>query len=182
MLGYNYEKRGSMKQIFILLIFFTLSQASLDSINSFESDFTQTVTDEKNKTLTYKGYLIAQKPQNAMWSYTTPVVKDVYISSYNVTIVEPEIEQVIIRKIESNFDFFNMIKSAKKIRENVYIAIYKESEFTITKNGKLIESISYSDEFENKVKILFENQQQNKMIDKQLFIPKFSSDYDIIRD
>ncbi len=171
-----------MKYTFIIMIFFTLSQASFDSINSFESDFIQTVTDEKNKTLTYKGHLIAQKPQNAMWSYTIPVIKDVYISSHNVTIVEPAIEQVIIRKIESNFDFFNMIRNAKKIKENVYVALYKESEFTITKNGKLLESIAYSDEFDNKVKILFENQQQNKIIDEELFIPRFSSDYDIIRD
>lgn len=171
-----------MKHIFILLIFFTLSQASFDSINSFESDFIQTVTDEKNKTLTYEGHLIAQKPQSAVWSYKIPVIKDVYISSYNVTIVEPAIEQVIIRKIESNFDFFNMIRNAKKIKENVYVAMYKESEFTITKNGELLESIAYSDEFDNKVKILFKNQQQNKIIDKKLFIPKFLTDYDIIRD
>jgi len=171
-----------MKHIFILLILFTLSQASFDSINTFESDFIQTVTDEKNKTLTYKGHLIAQKPQNAIWSYTIPVIKGVYISSNNITIVEPAIEQVIIRKIESNFDFFNMIRNAKKIKENVYVALYRESEFTITRNGELLESISYSDEFDNKVKILFENQQQNKIINKEVFIPKFSSDYDIIRD
>ena len=171
-----------MKYIFFLIFFFTSGLASFDFINSFESDFIQTVTDEKNKTLTYKGHLIAQKPQNAMWNYLLPVKKNVYITSYNVTIVEPEIEQVIVKKIESTFDFFTMIKNAKKVKENVYIAKYKESEFTITKNGKFVESISYADEFENKVKILFENQKQNQIINEQLFIPKFSADYDIIND
>lgn len=171
-----------MKHILTLLLFFTFSWASFDAINSFESDFIQTVTDDKNKTLTYKGHLTAQKPQNAIWRYTVPVTKDVYISSYRVTIVEPAIEQVIIRKIESNFDFFNMIRNAKKIKENVYIALYKESEFTIVKSGELLHSISYMDEFENRVKILFENQQQNRIVNKEVFIPKFSNDYDIIRD
>ncbi len=171
-----------MRHIFILIFFFTSGVASFDFINSFESDFTQTLTDEKNKTLTYKGHLIAQKPQNAMWSYTLPVKKNVYISSYSVTIVEPEIEQVILKKIESNFDFFTMIKNAKKIKENVYIAKYKESEFIITKNGVLVESISYIDEFENKIKIVFENQKQNQKINEQLFIPQFPPEYDIVSD
>jgi outer membrane lipoprotein carrier protein len=156
--------------------------ASLEQITSFEADFTQSITDEKEKVLIYHGSIIALKPQNAKWSYTKPVHKDVYINNFKVTIVEPEIEQVIVRRLESNFDFFKIISNAKKIDENVYVAYYRDSKFSIVKNGNLIESISYLDEFENKVKITFENQKQNHDIDKSLFIPKYPLEFDIIKD
>ena len=104
-----------MKHIFIYLLLSTLLFASLDKIDSFKADFIQTVTDDKAKTLTYKGKVIASKPQNALWNYTDPVTKDIYINHHSITVVEPEIEQVIIRKIESSFDFFRMIQKAKKV-------------------------------------------------------------------
>jgi len=171
-----------MKYISILLLSFTLSFASFDTLNSFDADFTQSVTDDKEKSLIYEGHILASKPQNALWNYKTPVKKLVYINRADVTIVEPEIEQVIIRKIDSSFDFFTLIKNAKKIEKDVYLANYKESEFTITTKNNLIESISYIDGFENKVKIVFKNQKQNEKVDKELFTPRFPLEFDIIRD
>ena len=156
--------------------------ASLGDIVSFQADFTQSVTDDKKKVLTYNGSVLASKPQNALWRYSKPVNKDVYINSHRVTIIEPEIEQVIIKRIESNFDFFNMIKNAKKIEKNIYMAIYKNSEFTITTKDELIKSISYIDEFENSVEVIFDNQKQNDKINKELFIPNIPLEFDIVRD
>ena len=156
--------------------------ASLGDIVSFQADFTQSVTDDKKKVLTYNGSVLASKPQNALWRYSKPVNKDVYINSRRVTIIEPEIEQVIIKRIESNFDFFNMIKNAKKIEKNIYMAIYKDSEFTITTKDELIKSISYIDEFENSVEVVFDNQKQNDKINKELFIPNIPLEFDIVRD
>lgn len=168
---------------FLLLLFSTIPLlASLDEISSFEADFVQSITDEKSKTLVYNGKIRALKPQNAKWSYTKPVKKDVYINDFEVTIVEPEIEQVIVKTLESNFDFFKIISNAKRVADNRYIANYKNSKFTIIKNGNLIESISYLDEFENKVQISFKNQKQNQPIDKAIFTPSFPLDFDIIRD
>ena len=156
--------------------------ASLGDIVSFQADFTQSVTDDKKKVLTYSGSVLAAKPQNALWRYSKPVNKDVYINSRRVTIIEPEIEQVIIKRIESNFDFFNMIKNAKKIEKNIYLAIYKNSEFRITTKDELIKSISYIDEFENSVEVLFDNQKQNDKINEELFIPNIPLEFDIVRD
>ena len=171
-----------MKHILTILLSFTLAFASFDTLRSFEADFTQSVTDDKDKSLIYKGHIIASKPQNALWSYVKPINKDVYINRFEVTVVEPEIEQVIIRKIESNFDFFNMVRNAKEIEKNRYEATYRESKFTITTKDELIESISYIDEFENRVKIVFENQRQNEKIDEDLYTPKFPLEFDVIRD
>lgn len=164
------------------MILFSLSFASLKNIYSFEAEFTQNITDEKNKVLTYNGHLIAAKPLYAMWQYTKPVKKDIYINARNVTIIEPEIEQVIVKRIESKFDFFNIVEHAKEIKKDVYEAYYKESKFTIISKNNFIESISYLDEFDNKVQILFTNQKQNIEIDNSIFVPRIPLEFDVIRD
>ncbi len=171
-----------MKYILIIMLFFTQGFASINQINSFEADFTQNVTDEKQKVLSYSGHVIASKPQKALWRYTTPVQKEIYINAFNVTIIEPEIEQVIIRKLESSFDLFNIIKNAKEIAKNKYKAVYQDSEFIISIQNNMIKNISYVDEFENNVTIEFTNQVQNKTIDPTLFFPRIPVDFDIIRD
>lgn len=171
-----------MKSILVILMFLSQAFASINNINTFEADFTQTITDEKNTVLAYGGHMLASKPQNVRWNYLKPVKKDIYISKFEVTIVEPEIEQVIFRKIESDFNFFRMIANAKEINKNTYEANYKNSKFKITKNGELIESISYVDEFENRVKIIFRNQKQNQKINESIFTPSYPLSFDIIRD
>ncbi|MEA3331006.1 MAG: LolA-like outer membrane lipoprotein chaperone [Campylobacterota bacterium] len=171
-----------MKHIFLLIIFFTLSFASLNELNSFEADFKQSITDEKEKVLTYSGHIVASKPQNAIWNYTKPIKKDIFVNSYSVTVIEPEIEQVIIREVDFNLDFFKMIQNAKEIEKNKFLALYKETKFTIITQNNTIKSISYIDEFENSVEIIFENQKQNRKIDMKIFQPIIPNEYDIIRD
>ena len=46
----------------------------------------------------------------------------------------------------------------------------------------MIETISYLDEFENSVKIVFTHQKQNEVIDPEVFMPKIPIDFDVIRD
>lgn len=170
-------------KLFYLALFFTMELfASLDSMTSFDADFIQSITDEQNKTINYNGHIVASKPQNARWSYFKPIKKEVYINDFEATIVEPEIEQVIVRRIESNFDFFKIISKAKKNTQNSYTAYYKETQFTIKMSGELIDSISYKDEFENKITILFKNQKQNQPVSKTLFNPVYPLSFDIIRD
>ncbi len=171
-----------MRHIFLYLTTATLALASFDNITSFQADFIQSVTDDKKKVLTYNGNVIASKPQNAIWIYDKPINKYVYINSNRVTIIEPEIEQAIVKRIESNFDFFNMIRNAKMIQKDIYVAVYNNSKFTITTENKLIKSIAYIDEFENSVKVIFENQEQNGDIDEKIFIPNIPVEFDIVRD
>ncbi|MCF6340371.1 MAG: LolA-like outer membrane lipoprotein chaperone [Sulfurimonas sp.] len=171
-----------MKYILFTMILITQVFASLVNINSFEADFVQSITDDKKNVLTYTGHIIASKPQNARWNYIKPVQKEVYINRFEVTIIEPVIEQVIIKRVELEFDFFNMISKAKKIKKDTYLAKYNNSEFTIILYEKLIKSIIYIDEFENNVEIVFKNQKQNNNIDLKKFTPVFPLYYDIIKD
>ncbi len=171
-----------MKYLILLLGLYTFCFASLDKIDSFEADFVQNITDDKNKVLTYKGHILASKPQLALWSYSDPVKKDVYINNRTVTIVEPEIEQVIIKKIESNFDFFKLVQNAKLIQKNNYIAEYKGTIFKIITKNNTIKSILYLDEFENSVEIIFSKQIENKLINIELFQANYPLEFDIIFD
>ncbi len=171
-----------MKQILFLLITFTLATSSVLDMSSFEADFNQIITDDKGKKLSYAGHIVASKPQYALWSYKTPVEKNVYITPRYVTVVEPEIEQAIIRKIASDFDFFNMINRAKKISDNLYVATLNESKYTIKIEKAMIKSISYLDEFENRVAIIFKNQSKNRVISEDVFRANIPVEYDIIRD
>ena len=171
-----------MKFIITLQIMFTMAISSVLEMSSFEADFNQTITDDKGKELSYNGHIVASKPQYALWSYKEPVEKSVYITSQQVTVIEPEIEQAIIRKITSDFDFFNMIKKAKKKRDNIYIATLNESKYTIKLENSIVKSISYLDEFENRVDIIFSNQSKNKIYSQDIFRSKIPVEYDIIRD
>jgi outer membrane lipoprotein carrier protein len=171
-----------MKELLLLILSVSLASASLNNITSFKADFIQTITDDKQKVLKYEGSIVASKPQNALWKYRVPVEKDVYINAHNVTIIEPEIEQVIIKEIESNFDFFKMIHNAKKIDKNHLIAHYKDTAFTIELDNEKLLSISYIDEFENDVKIIFSHQIENKSYNISTFTPNIPLEFDIIRD
>ncbi|MCK4875617.1 MAG: outer membrane lipoprotein chaperone LolA [Sulfurimonas sp.] len=171
-----------MKYLLITILLVSQAFASLEQIELFEADFSQSITDDKDNVLIYNGHVVASRPQNAKWSYKKPVKKDVYINKFEVIIVEPDIEQVIVRKVESKFDFFKMISNAKEIKKNIYVANYKDSKFTIVQSDNLIESISYIDEFENRVKIVFKNQKQNHSINSKIFTPSYPLHYDIIKD
>ncbi|MEN4053224.1 MULTISPECIES: LolA-like outer membrane lipoprotein chaperone [Sulfurimonas] len=171
-----------MKEKLLLLFLATASFANIENINSFEADFIQNIVDDKNKTILYYGHIKAIKPQYALWNYTKPIQKSVYILEGQAIIVEPELEQAIIKRIGNNFDFFKLIKNAKKLSDDKYLARYNNTTFIIrTKNG-IIASIAYKDEFENSVTITFTNQVENREIDKKEFMPNIPEDYDIIRD
>ncbi len=170
-----------MKQKFLLLFLATASFANLNNINSFEADFNQSISDDQNKTILYYGHVKASKPQYALWTYIKPIQKKVYIMDNQAIIVEPELEQAIIKKIGNNFDFFTLIKNAKKLANDKYLAKYNNTSFIIKTKNSSIESISYKDEFENRVLINFTNQIVNKKIDKKEFTPVIPDEYDVIR-
>jgi outer membrane lipoprotein carrier protein len=149
-------------------------------IKSFDADFTQTVSDEKGKQLLYAGHIRALSPKYALWEYKTPVEKSIYVRPTRITIIEPEIEQAIVKKLAIDFDFFKMITHAKEISKDNYIAIINETKYLIKIEKKLINSISYRDEFDNSINIVFTNQIQNKPISKNIFVPLIPKDYDII--
>ena len=153
-----------MKQKLLLLFLATASFANINNIQSFEADFKQSIVDDKNKTITYNGHVKAMEPQYVFWKYIKPINKQVYLVKNQAIIVEPELEQAIIKKVGDNLDFFQLMKHAQKLDNNRYRAHYNNTTFTITTKGDSIVSISYKDEFENRVTIKFTHQIVNEKI------------------
>jgi len=171
-----------MKQNFLLLLLTTAGLANIQNLTSFEADFQQKIVDDQNKTILYYGHIVAKKPQYALWSYTKPIEKNVYILENQAIIVEQELEQAIIKKIGKNFDFFTLIHNAKKLSKNKYLARYNNTSFIIQTENNTIKRISYKDEFENSVTIEFTNPLKNRKIDMKIFKPRIPEEYDIIRN
>lgn len=168
-----------------LIILFGLTAglfAFSDSLQSFSADFEQNITDEHNKTITYSGHVWAQRPDMALWSYQKPVEKHVYVNARNVTVLEPDLEQAIVKKIANDIDLFAIVTDAKPVGDGRYEALYESQAFTITLREGVIDKIEYKDPFENLVTLQFSAQEQNKEIAEERFRVKIPADYDIIRD
>lgn len=166
----------------LLAILITTTYADIFNITSFEADFKQNITDENNKTITYTGSLKALKPNYALWHYKTPIEKSVYIDTKTLTVVEPELEQVLIKHIDEKLDFFTILQKAQKREENLYTTEYKNMEIVIKTESNKILSLGYKDEFDNIVELTFENQIENAPIEEKLFTPSYPLTFDTLRD
>lgn len=169
---------------FLLFLLFSISAllAFGESIQSFEADFTQKITDEENKVLSYKGSMRSKRPDMVLWSYKEPINKKIYVTKKRAVIVEPELEQAIIKKLEGEIDFFGILASAEMVDRMHYKATYKGIRFVLTEENGVITSLAYTDQLENKVVIEFSNQRQNRPIEDRVFTPKVPVDYDIIKE
>lgn len=155
--------------------------ASPKEINSFNGKFVQTIIDDNGKKIVYSGELWASKPQNALWVYQKPIQKSVYINAQKITVIEPSIEQVTLRTLDEEIDFLQIIQKAKKVDNEKYSATVKGQTYTVTFKNDLLNSISYTDGYDNRVTILFSNPTQNKPIDSSKFKPTIPSEYDVIK-
>jgi outer membrane lipoprotein-sorting protein len=124
----------------------------------------------------------AMRPDRARWDYAKPVRKTVYILGRTVTIVEPELEQAIIKKFQGDIDFFAILSRAERLENGEYLARYGEQRFLIhTENGIPV-AITYQDAFENRIRILFSHPSINPTLDPDLFTPEIPEDYDILTE
>lgn len=171
-----------MKHIIILAFLLSSLFAFGENIQSFEADFVQTIIDEENKTLKYTGKIYSKRPSFVLWHYEEPVNKKIYIKGKRAIIVEPELEQVVIKNLRSEIDFFTILSKAQKIDNSHYKAHYKDIEFILQEENGVIKALSYTDQLENKVSIIFSSQKQNSTIDDDIFIAKVPTDFDIIKE
>jgi len=171
-----------MRLLFVALLSISSLFALGEKTETMQADFIQTITDDRNSTITYRGDMIAKRPNMTMWHYREPFEKRVYITADNVTIVEPELEQAIIKKLRSSIDILAILAAAQRDQDNSYSASYNDQKYRITVDGDKIMSIAYTDTFDNNVKIVFEKHQINKVVDSGRFKAQIPEEYDIISD
>ena len=160
----------------------TLLFAKIDHFKTIQSDFTQKVTNDQNKTIVYEGTFYATDDKKALWIYEKPVSKKIYFNNTRVLIIEPELEQVIISTLENTPNLAQLLQDAKEISPNKYITKYQETTYTILAQKGSIEKIIYHDKLDNAVEILFSNQSTNLFLDDELFRAEIPRGYDVVRE
>jgi len=159
----------------------TLFSASLDKLNTLESNFKQSIVNEQNSKITYSGKMYATKQNNqALWEYNSPIEKKIYYKNGNIVIIEPELEQAIFAKLTKVPNVLQLLNSAKDIGNNQFVTTFNNIKYTITTDGNKIKKISYKDEIQNSVTIEFNSQKSNQQINQSKFAYKIPLDYDIL--
>jgi outer membrane lipoprotein carrier protein len=170
------------KNILIVLIFVSniFASTNLEDLKSLKANFIQTITSKSNKTIKYKGELFIKNNGKVLWQYKSPIIKNVYVINDIVIVDEPELEQVIYTTLEKNINMLKLLKEAKQIDENKYLATLYEVEYLIQMNENKILSLSYKDELENKILITFLKSEENIEIRDEIFQFLPPEHYDII--
>lgn len=169
------------KSFFLITLFSTLYAQNLQELKTFQSDFKQTIINPSNNEAIYTGTIDIKEPNFIKWHYETPIEKLVYIKKYTVTIIEPELEQAIITRLNKEINILTLLKSAKKIDQNIYESNFNNVKYTLLFKNNLLNTISYTDELENKVIIAFSNTKQNKSLSDETFKFQIPQEFDIIR-
>jgi outer membrane lipoprotein carrier protein len=172
-----------LKYIIVCLLLVSATFANIKNIDSFSANFKQTVTNKFDSVISYTGSLKIKNNGLALWVYKTPVKKEIYINRQKVIINEPLLEQAIITKINSKIDFLEVLKSAKKIGKNIYTAKYNNKKYSIkTYSNGLPQKISYLDELENRIDIMFFDTKKNIFIKDSVFLFNIPKNYDTIME
>jgi outer membrane lipoprotein carrier protein len=164
-------KNGKWK---ILILLFITNLFALNLPEYFSADFTQKIYSD-NSILTYKGKIFTDS-KKVFWKYTYPNEKEIWISN-KVYVYEPDLLQVTISK-KPEFNLFDALKNAKKIKNNDYIANVNDKKIHFLYDNTL-KKAWYTDDVGNKVEITFSNQSKKK-INSSTFNPKFPEDVDFI--
>jgi outer membrane lipoprotein carrier protein len=167
-----------MKKNIFLLLFSLPLFGDLSNIETFQANFEQVVTSDGD-TIFYEGILKVKQPNFVLWQYEKPVQKSLYLNGKKIYLLEPELEQVVIRDFQNNLKLLEILKNAKQISEERYIAIVDEKRYLLIVTDEL-EKVIYQDEIDNWVVISFFNQIRNAKIDNLEFRPDIPVNFDRI--
>ena len=162
-----------MKYI-LLLFFIVLSYGFELKYKSFSADFNQSVKSE-NKSIYYQGKLNIDN-NLVFWHYIKPIEKKIWISD-KIYVYEPDLEQVTIYK--KNENFFKLLKTAKKIKNNLYLKIYDNKKIYFVVKNKMVVKIYYKDKIDNLVTLNFYNIKKEEF-NTSFFKPKYPNYVDTI--
>jgi len=162
----------------IILIFMIIFSYGFNiKYKSFESNFEQSVKSD-NKTIFYQGKVYVDNNM-VYWHYTKPIEKKIWAINNKIYVYEPDLEQVTIFNTNKKDDFFDLIKTAKKEKNNLYLKKYDNKNIYFKTKNNLITQIYYKDKIDNLVTLKFYNTQPKKF-DLSMFKPKYPDYVDII--
>lgn len=187
-----------MKLLITLSVLVVSLNASITLPHNFQTNFQQTITNDKGKVIKYEGNVLFKNMKESIqnqageiesysrslfkWDYTSPTKKEVCTDGVQLIVVDHDLEQVSRYLVDEGINLEEILKVAKKITNKDYKASYKETEYIITLDeNEQLSKIVYVDNLDNGVKIIFNNMNYNKAsfneTDLECHAPK---EYDII--
>lgn len=170
-----------MKLIVLFFIVALSLHADILDFKTLTADFEQTIVNEQNSTILYKGTLYIKKPDKILWRYDSPVKKSIFINRYNVTVYEPDLYQAIIFKQQRELNPIKMFKESKQISPTERVSEFDGNRISIKLDNEKVESLAFRDKVDNDVTIRFVTYQKNKRLEDRLFVFEPGEDVDIIR-
>ena len=170
-----------MNKIILSLCAGSLLFAGLPVPKTLEADFVQTVeSPDTNRTLSYRGHMLARLPGQAKWVYTKPMHKTICLDHDRAWVIEPELEQATLYRLGQSIPLTAILNLAEKIDTHRYVAHYKGIDYDITVDArKRLESVAYDDDLGNRVVLRFENLRTDP-VDPDALRCEIPDDYDII--
>ena len=165
-----------MKRIFLLSLTIFLYGFNI-KYKEFSADFNQSVKSE-NKIIKYQGKIDVDN-NLVFWHYTKPIEKKIWATFNKIYVYEPDLEQVTIHNISKNDNFFTLLKTAKKIKDNLYMKNYDNKNIYFVVQNQMITKIYYKDKIDNLVTLNFYNIKPQKF-KMDTFIPKYPDYVDTI--
>jgi outer membrane lipoprotein carrier protein len=154
---------------------------NFEKINTFEADFSQSITNHSGKEISYSGKVFIKKPLQILWQYNEPIQKNVFLINTRVTIIEPDLEQVIISTLENEINILDILQNGEKIDANTYKSFVYNKPYLFSIKDDQLKQIEYKDDVDNKVVITFKNIVQNQPIKDSIYKYNIPTDYDVIR-
>ncbi len=148
---------------------------------TFEASFVQTITNKLGKKIVYSGKIIAKKPNYALWEYTKPVKKSVYVNNDTIIVYEPLLSQAKYLKKKNAISLDEILKKAKHEGGDEYSAKDGDITYRFSVSNNMIERLTYKDSLENDTEIIFSNRKKNTPISNKVFEFNPTPDIDIIK-
>ena len=169
-----------MKYIVIIFISFLTLSADRLSVKSYNADFVQTIVTPDKKFIRYNGKLALRVPSFGYWAYKQPLQKEIFFNKNSITIIEHDLEQAIIKRLDDDANLIAILNHAKQIDKDKYMTIFNNIRYNIYIDNNKVAMIKYIDQLENSVTIEFSNIKQNKKIDNTVFRCNIPRGYDKI--
>lgn len=170
-----------VKKLFLIVsIVHTLFALSFD-YDSFEANFIQTIKNRAGKQIEYRGKITAKKPALALWEYTKPVKKSVYIKDDSVIVYEPQLSQAKYLKKRGDISLESILKKAKAEGVNSYVAKDGDTTYHFSVSNDMIERLTYKDSLDNDTEILFFDRKKNISVPTSIFDFKPPEGTDILK-
>lgn len=172
-----------MRLLLLLPLAISALFANIDLPENFQADFTQKITNTKEKVILYSGEVRFSNKTFFKWSYKVPTQKEVCTDGEEILVVDHDLEQVSAYRITQGIDIAEILKKAKLHQQNIYVAEYENKLYTIqVDNKQKLQSIAYYDDLDNKVQIVFKKMKYGKGdLPTQSMKCNYPQNYDMIQ-